>query len=335
VTDDGPDDERLELAAVAVDGHAAEPLRPLIPVADRFVDVDFDGLSVGVAEYDEGPTGCTVVALDRAAAVALDLRGGVPAVHNGHSAVAEAFCFAGGSVLGLDAASGVATALYARHGSDAGRLPMVAGGVIYDFAPADRTGVHPDAALGAAALGAAAAGRVPVGQIGAARSATCGKFGVQGRAEPGGQGVACRRVGNTTDFVPVIVNALGVVVDRHGAVVRGNLDPETGVRTHIALEDMAHGHARQRARFSRQPADATTLTLVVTDARLASRDHAQLARQIHASLARAIHPFHCAGDGDALWLATTGTVAEPTLVPTAIGAAAADLAWDAVLNAVE
>lgn len=317
-----------------VDGPQGTPLRPVVPVPERVVEVPFDGLRVGVAEYDEGPTGCTVVALDRVAAVTLDVRGGAPAVHNGHSPAAEAFCFAGGSVLGLDAASGVAKGLYARHGGDPLRLPLVAGGVIYDFAPPGRTGVHPDAELGAAALEAAVPGRIPVGQIGAARSATCGKIGRQGWSEPGGQGAAWAQVGDVSIVVVVIVNALGVVVDRTGAVVRGNRDPSTGERSHISLDDMAHGEARRRERFSRRPPEATTLTLVITDARLSWRDHAQLARQVHASLARAIHPFHCPGDGDALWLATTGVVGEPSLVPTAIGAAAAELAWDAVLVAV-
>lgn len=320
---------------MTADRPPTEPLRPVMPLADRFVEVDFDGLSVGVAEYEEGPTGCTVIALDRFAAVALDVRGGAPVVHNGHSPVAEAFCFAGGSMLGLDASSGVAKALYTRHGSDPDRLPLVAGGVIYDYAPAGRTGVYPDAQLGAVALDAAVPGRIPVGSIGAARSATCGKMGRQGWAEPGGQGAACASVGNVTILVFVVVNALGVVVDRMGTVVRGNRDPATGQRSHIALEDMAHGDRRRRERFSRRPPEATTLTLVVTDARFASRDQRQLAKQIHASLARSIHPFHCPGDGDALWLASTGTVAEPSLVPTAIGAAAAELAWDAVLTAVQ
>lgn len=141
------------------------------------IDVDFPGLSVGCAEYAEGPTGCTVLALDRLATVAVDVRGGIPAVHNAAAQAAEAVCLAGGSTLGLQAATGVAGALYERRGSDPYRLPAVVGGVIYDFAPEGRSGVYPDAKLGEAALAAAVSGRVPVGRVGAARSATCGKMG--------------------------------------------------------------------------------------------------------------------------------------------------------------
>lgn len=130
-----------------------------------------------------------------------------------------------------------------------------------------------------------------------------------------------------------VVNALGVVVDRRGEVVRGNRDPATGERTPIATEDMVYGHQRQLERFSRRASPATTLTVVVTDARLRSRDQTQLARQIHASMARAIHPFHCTGDGDALWFLSTND-GPGEVVPTALGAFASELAWDAVIAAV-
>jgi L-aminopeptidase/D-esterase-like protein len=130
-----------------------------------------------VAEYEEGPTGCTVIALDRLAAVAIDVRGGIPAVHRPEARYAEAICLAGGSVLGLGASAGVAAELYEGRGSDPRLLPAMTGGVICDFAPPGRTGVTPDAALGREALRGAQAGEVPVGAVGAARSATCGKLG--------------------------------------------------------------------------------------------------------------------------------------------------------------
>jgi L-aminopeptidase/D-esterase-like protein len=313
-------------------GQGQAQLHAVVPVAPT-VDIDFPGLAVGVAEYDEGPTGCTVLVLDRLARVALDVRGGIPAVHNAGARAAEAVCLAGGSVLGLQAATGVAATLYERHGSDPGRLPAVVGGVIYDFAPDGRTGVYPDAALGAAATDAATAGPVPVGAVGAARSATCGKMGRPGWAEPGGQGVASGVLGGAQIVVVTVVNALGVIVDRDGTVVRGNRDPGSGERRHIAPEDMVFGHERQRERFGGKVDRATTLTVVVTDARVRQRDLDQLARQIHASMARAVHPFHCPGDGDALWLLSTGDRPDE-VVPTALGSAASELAWDAVLTAV-
>ena len=302
----------------------------------RRVDVDFPGLRVGIAEYDDGPTGCTVLALDRITAVTIDVRGGLPGVYNASSQWAEAVCLAGGSVLGLEASAGVAAELFRQRDSDAYRLPAITGGVIYDLAaPGRNAAVCPDAALGAEALRAAEAGFVPVGRVGAGRSATCGKMGRPGWAEPGGQGAAFGLAGSARIVVVVVVNALGVVVDRSGVVVRGNRDPATGERSHISPEDMTFGYQRQVERFSRSVSTATTQTVVVTDMRLTPRDHVQLGRQIQASMARAIHPFHCTGDGDTLWLLSTGTVADSGVVPTAFGVIAAELVWDAILEAVD
>ena len=307
----------------------------MTPTDARFVKVDLPGLACGVAEYDEGPTGCTVLLLDRASPVTIDVRGGMPGVHNPTATKVEAVCIAGGSILGLSACTGVADALYADRGGDPRLLPLVTGGVIYDFAPPGRSGVHPDAALGAAALRAAAPGRIPVGRVGAGRSATCGKMGRPGWAEAGGQGAATGTADGARVVVITVVNALGVVVDRGGQVVRGNRDPETGVRSHISPEDMAHGHQRQAQHVARSTptSTATTQTVVVTDAALRRSDLTQLARQVHASMARAIHPFHCTGDGDTLFMLATGT-ADGSVVTTALGACASEVAWNAVLEAV-
>ncbi len=306
----------------------------------RQVGFDLPGVVVGAATDEAGPTGCTVIALDRFAALELDVRGGAPVLVNPALPRVEAICLAGGSALGVAAAVGVADELHARRGRDPLRFPTVTGGAIYDFAEPGRSGAYPDWEMGRAALRAAQPGAVPVGRIGAGRAARCGKLGRDGWSEPGGQGAAFAVAGGARILVVVVVNALGVVVDRRGAVVRGNRDPASGIRTHIATDDMAHGRRRQVERFGRatptapSPAStATTLTVVVTDARLGARDRRSVARQVHASLARAIHPFHCAMDGDALWLATTNEVAAE-VTPTALGAVGAELAWDAVLCAV-
>jgi L-aminopeptidase/D-esterase-like protein len=321
-----------------VTGDGPQALAPRIPTASRVAEIDFPGLRVGVAEYDEGPTGCTVIALDRIALVAIDVRGGIPGIYHGHARAAEAVCLAGGSVLGFEAIAGVAAELYAQRGSDPLLLPAVTGGVIYDFAPPGRTGAHPDGELGRAALRAAVPGAVPLGAVGAARSATCGKLGQAGWAEPGGQGAASGRIGDVRVVAFVVCNALGVVVDRQGRVARGNRNPDTGERTYMSADDMLHGRERQRARFGKRAAStstATTLTVVVTDAQLGETDLAVLSRQVHASLARAIHPVHASGDGDALWFLTTNAVHDPAVSATALGAFASDLVWDAVLAGVD
>jgi L-aminopeptidase/D-esterase-like protein len=56
---------------------------------------------------------------------------------------------------------------------------------------------------------------------------------------------------------------------------------------------------------------------------------------VHASMARAIHPFHALVDGDVLFAVTTNELESPLLEPIALGVVASELAWDAVLRAVE
>jgi 6-aminohexanoate-oligomer endohydrolase len=58
-------------------------------------------------------------------------------------------------------------------------------------------------------------------------------------------------------------------------------------------------------------------------------------RQVHASMARAIHPFHALVDGDVLFAVTTNTAESPLLESIGLGVVASELAWDAVLSAME
>src|SRR5438046_10300181 len=101
---------------------------------------DFPDLEIGVAEYDEGPTGCTVFYFPGGpAACSIDIRGGSPAVSGAGIELVEAVCFAGGSLYGLEAAAGVAAELLARRERRPGRLqiPLVAGAISFDRGPRD------------------------------------------------------------------------------------------------------------------------------------------------------------------------------------------------------
>jgi L-aminopeptidase/D-esterase-like protein len=295
------------------------------------LELDFPGLRIGVAEYDEGPTGCTVFHFTRGATVERDVRGGSPGVSGDFDWV-DAICFAGGSLYGLEAATGVAAELFEQRGYDTGwmRIAAVAGAIIFDWGPRDGH-VYPDKELGRAALRAAREGRFPLGRRGAGRSATVGKtFGLEG-GEPGGQGSAFRAIGETRVAVFTVVNAVGAVVDRDGNVVRGHFDRPTGARRALVegVEERVAG-----GRPVHPAPGNTTLTLVATNQRLDREILRQLGRQVHASMARAIHPFHALTDGDVLFAATTNEVDNETLDSVALGVIASELAWDAVLAAV-
>src|SRR5215211_396238 len=108
-------------------------LTPRTTFSGRTLELDFPSLRIGVAEYGEGPTGCTVFHFPAGASVATDVRGGSPGTIGGYEWV-NAICLAGGSLYGLEAATGVAAELFARRHYRTGWLdiPLVAGAIIFD-----------------------------------------------------------------------------------------------------------------------------------------------------------------------------------------------------------
>ena len=294
---------------------------------------DFPGLEIGVAEYEEGPTGCTVFSFPEGAASSVDVRGGSPGVSGAGYELLHAICLAGGSLYGLEAAAGVAAELLARRGYRTGWLdiPLVAGAIVFDWGPRDNA-VYPDKELGRAALRAVRQGVFPLGARGAGRSATAGKVFAYEEGEPAGQGGAFRQVGETKLAVFTVVNAIGAIVDRDGDVVLGHHDPASGLRRRLVpgVEERL-----EQGLPVRPPPGNTTLTVVATNLRLDARQLRTLGRQVHASMARAIQPFHALEDGDVLFAVSTGTAeSDPLLDTTALGVVASELAWDAVLSVV-
>jgi L-aminopeptidase/D-esterase-like protein len=301
---------------------------PHIPEEGRLFEFDFPGVLIGSAEYPGAPTGCTAFLFPKGILAAADIRGGSPGtVLADDIGLLNGLCFAGGSLLGLEAASGVASELFGRRGHEHvewSDVPVVAGAIMFDFNRDN--GIYPDRELGAAAARAAREGRFLRGPHGAGRNVSVGKGLAGTGSEPGGQGAAMRQVGETTVLAFTVVNALGAIVDRAGNVVRGHLDAATGNRLHLH-QQVASGLT------AAAPNGNTTLTLILTNQRLSSRDLRQFGRQVHASMARAIQPFHTQFDGDVLFAASTNAVTSPALADlSALGAVASEAAWDAVLN---
>src|SRR3712207_6643558 len=209
-------------------------LAPRTEFAGRALEFDLPSLQIGVAQYDEGPTGCTVFYFPTLAQASVDVRGG------SHGTLltderdrVSAIVLTGGSLMGLEAATGVTAELFAlrNYATGWGDVPLVSAGVIFDYRPRDNA-IYPDKALGRAAMRAAREGVFPLGPCGAGASATVGKGLGFDYMELGGQGGAFRQVGETRVAVFTVVNAVGAIVDRQGRVVRGFRDPSTGERLH-------------------------------------------------------------------------------------------------------
>src|SRR5207249_12328910 len=132
--------------------------------AGRTIEFDFPGLQIGVAEYDEGPTGCTVFALGSRASVSIDVRGGSPDVSAGHREEIEAVCFAGGSLYGLEASGGAAAELFAKrsYSTKWTDIALMSGAILFDYGRRSNA-IYPDKELGRAAVRAMRPGVFPLG----------------------------------------------------------------------------------------------------------------------------------------------------------------------------
>ncbi|UCH17995.1 MAG: P1 family peptidase [Burkholderiales bacterium] len=295
------------------------------------------GLKVGHFTDPRRPTGCTVVLCESGAVAGVDVRGAAPGTRETELLAptqtveqVHAIVLAGGSAFGLDAASGVVRWLEERGvGLNVGpaRVPIVPAAILFDLALGDPT-VRPDSAAGYAACSAASAEPPAQGSIGAGAGATVGKlFGFE-RAMKGGIGHAALRVGGVTVAALVAVNAVGDVVDpQSGRIVAGARGDDgrplgqTAALLRGEVPALALGGA------------ATTIGVIATDARLTKVQATRLAQIGHGGLARTIDPVHTALDGDTLFALATGR-STSTADPIVLGAAAAAVVAQAVLNAV-
>jgi L-aminopeptidase/D-esterase-like protein len=296
-----------------VSGLATNDLVHPVPRTDlragRVFEFDFPGLEIGVAEYDEGPTGCTVFHLAKVASLAIDVRGGSPGVNGQHLDAINAICFAGGSLYGLEASTGVAAELFKVRGYSTKwmDIALVSGAIIFDYGTRANA-IYPDKELGRAAVRAMRPGRFPMGARGAGRSASASHGA---GAELAGQGGAYRESGRTQILAFVVVNAYGCIVDRTGRVVRGK--PTGPVPGRVPRSGN------------------TTLSIVFTNQKLDRLQLQSVGRQVHASMARGIQPFHARWDGDVNYMVSTQEVTNDDLDEVTLGELASDAMWDAIL----
>lgn len=349
----------LTFLALGVGSPLSSQLAPVprIDTTGKALRFDFPGMLIGVAEYEEGPTGTTVFYFPRGVKAAVDARGGAPGTVNTDAArlgyespQMQAVVFSGGSWYGLSAATGVANAIKEER-AKAGSHDFIAGvlaAIIYDVGGRRFSRVTPDDALGAAALRSARPGWFPLGARGAGRYAMQGVYFVTdtlaeayGRWPHSGQGGAFRQVGPTKVAVFTVVNALGLVVGRDGNVVRCGRNTSGAPCPSIASAIADRMRQPQRLGIRGDPRDSTmspsgntTLTVVVTNQKMPWWALNRLAAQVHSSMSRAIQPFATQFDGDVLYAVTTDEVENQALNPIDLATLASEVAWDAVLASV-
>lgn len=338
----------LVLMAMIVNVQAADAPVARTQFDSRTLAIDFPSLHIGIAEYEEGPTGTTVFYFPDRIMTAVDVRGGATGTINtdfmkmGYETKdMDAIVLSGGSWYGLSAGTGVANAIKDNL-SDPGNWERIAGigaAIIFDLGGRRFSTITPDDALGRAALNAAKPGQFPLGARGAGRFAMQGAYFAEDNNYAdwplSGQGGAFRQVGLTKIAVFTVVNSMGSIVDRDGNKVgcgQGGKDLNCDAISDYFDRKAARTEAANQG--SSNKTTNTTISIVVTNQNMPWWALNRLAVQVHTSMGRAIQPFSTQYDGDVLFAVTTAEIENPDLSPLELGVIASDLAWDAVLTSV-
>ena len=293
------------------------------------------GIYVAHATNAGAGTGCTVIVCPNGATGGVDVRGGAPATRETDLLrpeetveVLHAVVLSGGSAFGLAASCGVAEELERRgFGLDVGvaRVPIVSGACLFDLACGDahtRPTQEDGRTACAAALDSSGA-PLERGNVGAGCGCTVGKLAGPEHAMKSGLGEDVEQAGELVCGALAAVNACGDV-----------RDPETGEKiAGVRAQDGSLSNTVEvlLGGFARMPLARTntTISCVVTNARLSKAQATKVAQMAADAYAHAITPTHTTNDGDTVFVMATGEVDAPvdvvgSLATRALGRAIAD-----------
>ncbi len=302
------------------------------------------GLSIGHAVDDAVRTGTTVILPDSPAIASAHVVGGSPGTRetdllNPQQLIekVDAIVLSGGSAFGLDAASG-AQAWLAEAGRGfpvpPKRVPIVPAAILFDLnngGDKDWGRYPPYRELGFQATDTADR-HLRTGRVGAG-------FGATTATTPGGLGIASETLPcGATVLAVMAVNAAG--------------SPRIGSTPHYWAapfeRESEFGGLGLPASW---PADAetvvtkaghstagmnTTIGVVITDARISKVEAKQIAVMAHDGFPRALYPVHTPGDGDLLFVLSTGEkdLDRETLSLLSLGTTAANTVTRAIAQGV-
>jgi L-aminopeptidase/D-esterase-like protein len=273
---------------------------------------DIEGVAVGHATDLVLGSGVTAIIFDEPAIASGSVLGGAPggrdtALLDPSMTVqtVDAFVLSGGSAFGLDAAGGVQAGLrQIGRGFPVGsvKVPIVPQAILMDLLNGgDKDwGLHsPYRDMGYDAFKAAGKGAFQLGTVGAGTGATTATF-------KGGIGSASATTSSGHTIAALLaVNAMGAATVGDGphfwAATFERKDefgglglPQTFTEDHSAL------------RIKGVKLKATTIGVIVTDAKLNKAQAHRLSIMAHDGLARAVLPAHLPSDGDTIFSAATG-----------------------------
>jgi L-aminopeptidase/D-esterase-like protein len=315
---------------------------------------DVAGIRVGHATDEAVRSGVTTLLCGAAWTAAVDVRGGGPGSRETDTLSPEnlvgrahAVVLAGGSVFGLAAADGVASALSAagtglqfQPGSP--RIPIVPSAVLHDLANGgDKSwgSAPPYRDLGVRSLSAAGTD-FALGSVGAGRGAMAGLV-------KGGIGSASLDLGGGLIVGALVaLNSVGSALMPDGETYWAwpfELDREFGgrgpPRRTMDLSNPAPDDSRLQAIGRLQSGANTTLGVIACSADLTNVECKRVAMMAHDGIARAVRPAHTPFDGDTIFALASGALELDRSLQRAahigrIGSAAADCLARAIARAV-
>lgn len=303
---------------------------------------DVDGVRVGHHTDTAAGTGCSVVLCEEGAVGGVSVMGAFPGSREiamlsptSVDSVVHGILLTGGTIFGLDAASGMVRWLEARRkGYRLGRIyvPRVPGAVIFDLGFINHR-IRPTADDGFAACESALSTKgaaAPEGTVGAGTGATVGKMAQLKDAMKGGFGTASVDLGDGVMVgAAMVTNSIGGIYDPDdGRLLAGPRDGSDSVIDPLKLI-VSEDYAPPRWASGTN----TTIGVVATNARLTTTEASRLATVGHDGIAMAVRPAHMQYDGDTLFAIGTGTTDTP-VDQTRLGVAVAHCVARAVVSSV-
>ncbi|MEX6634218.1 P1 family peptidase [Hyphococcus lacteus] len=314
---------------------------------------DVSSILVGNAVDEGAKTGATVLRCARSFITAVDIRGGGPGTRETDALSSEsligrcdAIVLSGGSVFGLAAADGVASALShenigLRLGEKGPAIPIVPAAILHDLTnDGDKNwGANPPyRELGAQALNNAGVS-FDLGNSGAG-------FGAMAGTKKGGLGSSSITLENgTTLGALVAVNPVGSVYMPDGKTFYAwpwEIENEFGGHAPPKQRDNADPFPEHSRLNKSTPENSNTvIAIIATNADLSNVEAKRVAIMAHDGIARAIRPAHTPFDGDTVFTIATGDISLEDTSPAArhyeitrIGSAASDCLARAIARGV-
>jgi L-aminopeptidase/D-esterase-like protein len=295
---------------------------------------DIPGILVGHASDYDGLTGCTVVLCESGAVAGGDIRGSASGTEEWDvlnplhvTDRIHAVVFAGRSVFGLEAASGVRRFLEHKGAGflfGGVHVPIVPCAILFDLGMG-KSSIRPTREMGESAAAAAHDGPVVEGAVGAGTGATVGKIlGMKNAMKSGVGSFTVDLPGGVKVSALAAVNAVGDVRDSQGKIV-------AGARRAPDSMEFADGAQAIKTRTLEPARQNTTLVVVATNAALSKVEATKLAQFGSLGVARTINPVNMTSDGDLVIALSLGTARAGL---DSLGVAAAEAVSESILRAV-